>query len=449
MSRARRPMGATRLLLLVVAVSSFLGGPSSPAVQAQTETAPKSTLAGVQGRALASGVSVAYRPVNLLPIASPIDLSSPDALATIASGPSTFARASVADPGDLLANPDALLTLFSADYQQGTIPPYPFRVSASSGVGQPSAESNPAPGLNARVVADINGSTATATMPGLSAPAVATAGSISSLATTTTDGTSVTIRARSVVQDFNLLGIVKIDSLVSDVSATSDGEKTEVTGGTVITGASVQGQAVTIDATGVHAANRDLNAQLVAAGIQITLAGPVPQEGETAGQLTAAGLRIVLDSQPASPVISQLTGLVPPIDAPLVEDLLALAEVRHLQYIDVGRSQVTLAARGRFATTESAPLDLGTDIGPPPASVDAASLVGDTVAAPTAPQGATAPKTTRRQTEPASAATLASGIGALALLALLAQPFLGNQLARLATALLAPGAAGSCPQEER
>ena len=449
MNRVQRAMGATRLLLLVVVVSSFLGGPSSPAVQAQTTEPPRSTLAGVQGRALASGVAAAYRPVNLLPIASPIDLSTPDALATIASGPSTFARASVADPGDLLANPDALLTLFSADYQQGTIPPYPFRVSASSGVGQPSAESNPAPGLNARVAADLTGSTATANMPGLSAPAVATAGSISSLATTITDGTTVTIRARTVVQDFDLLGIIKIASLVTDVSATSDGEKTEVSGGTVVSGATVQGQGVTIDAAGVHAPNRDLNQQLRAAGIQITLAGPVAEEGETAGQLTAAGLRIVLDSEPAAPVIGQLTGLVPPTDAPLVEDLLALAQVRHLQYIDIGRGQVTLAARGRFATTDSAPVDLGTDIQPPPASVDAASLVGDTPAAPAAPLAVDAPRSTRRATEPASATTLATGIGALALLALLAQPFLGNQLARLANALLAPGAAGSCPQEER
>jgi hypothetical protein len=441
-------MGGARLVLLVLAVASFLGGPSSPAAEAQSD-APRSTLAGLQGRALASGVSVAYRPENLLPIASPIDLSSPDALATIASGPSTFARASVADPGDLLANPDALLALFSADYPQGTIPPYPFRVSAASGVGEPSAESNPAPGLNARVVADVNGSTATSSMPGLSAPAVATAGSISSLATTTTDGATVTIRARTVVQDFDLLGIIKIASLVTDITATSDGEKTDVSGGTVVTGAAVQDQPVTIDANGVHGSNKDLNEQLAAVGIQITLAGPVAEEGETVGQLTAAGLRIVLDSKPAAPVTSQLVALVPPTDAPFVEDLLALVQVRHLQYIDVGRGQVTLAARGRFATTEAAPVDLGSDIEPAPASVDAASLVGDTLAAPAPASATAAPRPVRRTTEPAGTTGLAAGIGALALLALLVQPILGSQLARFATAQLAPGAAGSCPQEER
>jgi hypothetical protein len=442
-----RAIRATRVLAVLIAASAFLGGPTPRAAQAQTE--PVSTLAGVQGRALASGVSVAYKPENLLPIASPIDLSSPDALATIASGPSTFARASVADPGDLLANPDALLTLASADWQQGTIPPYPFRVSASSGVGQPSAESNPAPGLNARVNADTKGSFATATMPGLSAPAVATAGSISSLATTTTDGATVTLHARTEVQNFDLLGVVHIASLVTDVTATSDGEKTEVKGGTVVSGAKLQDQEVTIDAAGVHDANGDLNKQLAAAGITITLAGPVGENGDTAGQMTAAGLRIVLDSGPSLPTLSQLRALVPPTDAPFVEDLLALAQAHHLQYIDVGRGQVTLAARGRFTQPE-VPLDLGSDIQPAPATVDAANLVGDTLAAP-APtsSGGSAPRSASTPTEPASATTLASGIGALALLALLAQPFFGTRLARAANALLGPGATGSCPQEER
>jgi hypothetical protein len=45
--------------------------------------------------------------------------------------------------------------------------------------------------------------------------------------------------------------------------------------------------------------------------------------------------------------------------------------------------------------------------------------------------------------------TLAAGIGALAVLALVAQPFAGNGLARLAAGLLAPGATEYCGREER
>jgi hypothetical protein len=446
-------MGAARLLIVLVAASAFLGGPS-PAAKAQTSQ-PVSTLAGVQGRALASGIAAAYRPENLLPVASPIDLSVPDALATIASGPSTFARASVADPGDLLANPDALLSLFSAQWPQGTIPPYPFRASASSGVGAPSAESNPSPGLNARVTADTTGSTATANMPGLAAPALATAGSISSTATTKTDGATVTLHAVAKLQNFSLLNIVNIDSVVTDITATSDGEKTDVKGGTVISGATVQGKAVTIDATGVHGHNKALNDQLAAIGISITLAAPVAQDGATAGQLTAAGLHIVLDSKPARPVLTQIAGLVPP--TPLVADLLAAATARHLQYIDVARGQVDLVAQGgKFGAPDDAlsSPDVGSNLTPPPANVDAANLVGDSSnlagsAAPAAAVSRASNNATPVPARDASSTTLAAGIGALALLALLAQPLLGAQLAKVANALLAPGGAGSCPQEDR
>ena len=446
-----RAVTVARVMAVLLASSVFLGGPGVPAAKAQSET--RSTLAGIQGRALASGVAAAYKPENLLPIASPIDLSSPDALATIASGPSTFARASVADPGDLLANPDALFALASSDYEPGTIPPYPFRVSASSGYGEPSAESNPAPGLNARVAADTSGSKAQAAMPALSAPAVATAGSVASTASTLTDGATVTLHARTEVQNFNLLGVLTIASLVTDLTATSDGVKTDLKGGTTISGAAVQGQAVTIDAAGVHDANNQINEQLKNAGIHVTLAGPVAQQGGTAGQLTSAGLRIVLDSAPAQPVGTQLATLVPPTDAPFVEDLLALAQVRHLQYIEVGRGIVSLVTRGRPLTSALPEFNPSTDLPLAPAPIDAGSLVGDTaLPAPAAATPVPASRSTPAApttTEPTNATSLATGIGALALLALLAQPVLGDRLARLANGLLGPGADGSCPQEER
>ena len=45
--------------------------------------------------------------------------------------------------------------------------------------------------------------------------------------------------------------------------------------------------------------------------------------------------------------------------------------------------------------------------------------------------------------------TLAAGIGALAILVLLAQPFLGDRMARLAGAVLATDDVDVCPREER
>jgi hypothetical protein len=287
-------------------------------------------------------------------------------------------------------------------------------------------------------------------MPGLSAPAVATAGSITSDASTSTDGSTVKLHARTQVNNFNLLGVLTFDSLVTDVSATSDGVKTDVEGSTTISGAAVAGSPVTIDSNGVHGAGGAINQALAAAGITVTLVGPVEQEGETASQVTSAGLRILIDSAPAQPVLGPLADLVPPTDVPGVEDLLALTRVRHLQYIDVGRGFVSLATRGRPLAEPDEPLPTSSDLLPSSAPLGAGGLVGATTPLPAPP--AVRGNTTTEQPaapEPASSTTLASGIGALAVLALLAQPFAGSRLARLATSVLAPGAAGSCPQEER
>lgn len=175
-------------------------------------------LVGFQGTASTSGVHAFYNPEGLLPTAPPVDIGIPDALATISSGPATFARASVADPGDLLANPEALLTQASPDYPGGTVPEYPYRT----------------------------------TTPAALAPGVLSLGTVASEATTRLDATTVSVWARSEVSDVSFLDILKIDSLVTDVTATSDGTEMTLSGGTTITGATVMDQPVIIDADGIR-----------------------------------------------------------------------------------------------------------------------------------------------------------------------------------------------------
>src|SRR3546814_6509672 len=63
---------------------------------------------------------------------------------------------------------------------------------------------SPAPGIDTKVSADDKGSRATATMPNLSAPAVLTAGTLASTATTTFDGSTVTVHARSELSGLEL-----------------------------------------------------------------------------------------------------------------------------------------------------------------------------------------------------------------------------------------------------
>jgi hypothetical protein len=453
------------------AASTLLGGPTAYGAQQQA------TLSGYQGSAQADGVHVFYNPAGALPIAPPVDLGAPDAYATIASGPATFARASAADPGDLIANPDAFLQLASSSYPAGTIPKYPFRAVANSAT-ETHAESAPAPGLNAQADATDHGSTAQSTMPGLDAPAVASAGSISSKATTTSDGSTVTVHARSQVSDLNVLGIVTIGSVVTDVTATSDGTTTTLTGGTVVTDAEVAGMPVTIDANGIRSTPGSgaktgdpvsdllgtlvsptmatVNDVLSASGLRITVLPPTKTGGDDSGQLIAGGLMIDFElSDRTAPELEQLLDTIPSMDNPVPgvpgpADLLAVVKARHLVSIHIGRGVVTLAAASGSpdpVASVDAPASPSVDVGgaPPTSSGDPLEL---------APTGsASVPEVT--PVAPATTETTAAhipigaGIGAALVLALLAQPLFGHGLSKGVSTIVGAEQVSSCPWEER
>jgi hypothetical protein len=429
-----------------------------------TAPAATSTLSGYQGSAASSGLYTSYNPEGALPVGPIVEIGLPDALATIASGPTTFARAAAADPGDILANPDAVFALASSDYPQGTLPPYPYRVSASSGFGAPTAEASPAPGLNARVDATPEGSTARATRPRADGAAVATFGSVSSTATTKTDGSSVTVHVRTEVTGFNLLEVLSIQSIVTDLTATSDGGAPKLTGGTIVTGASVNGKPVTIDSSGIKGAGGTdtVNSVLEKAGIHVTLAAPVKQSGAGTGQLAATGLRIDLDlSEKTVPALRALAvlGTLPPVEpapgAPTLADVVVAARARHLGRIEVARGAVSLTAG---ESTDTGVLDDVVQPLTPDAALPAvgAPLDASTLAPLAAPSAATRTPVARSARPVSAAATgrvpnvpLGAGVGALVLLACLVEPFIGARLARFAVTIIGAGGAASCPWEER
>jgi len=456
-----------------------------------------STIGFMSGTSQASGIHALYTPKGLLPTSALIDLGVPDALTTITSGPATYARASVADPGEVLANPDALLSQAGIPgYKAGTFPAYPYRATANSSVGNPQDESTPAPGLNARASATSTGSTAEATMPSSTAAAIATFGSQSAHVTTTTDGHTVTLRALSKVSAFDLAnGLLHVDSLVIDLSATSDGHTTTTTGATTISGASVLGQPVTIDASGVHAqagpspspsggplepvngvlssalpaATDTLNVALKQAGITITAGGPVALGKGSVKQLAETGLRIDLDvSDKTVPGLDALLASVPYLPplapgVPGVSDLIQLARVHQLSTIEVGRAAVALSASPQLGgslpgalPSASVPTTAPTT-GTPSTGTDGAG-VGVVPVLPVTPVGgspdaAVAPPAVAPGTGLASrllpSSPLGRGVGALGLMAVFAAFLIGDRLSVGARWLVATDASASCPLEER
>ena len=470
----RRARAVAICALALLACSTLLGGPAHAQIDPADEPAP--SLGGYRGSGHSSGIHAFYNPEGLLPTAAVLDAGSPDALATISSGPATFARASIADPGDLLVNPDALLAQADPSYPAGSIPAYPYRISANSTVGEPTAESRPAPGLESEVEATPEGSTSSSRVAATEAPGVATFGSVASRATTTFDGSTLEVRARTVVSGFRFLDVLAIESIVTDVVVRSTGGEPTVEGGTVVSGATLMGQPVIIDEDGIRsdpeaespdvpllgairdAIPADLTEGLAAAGITISMPGPVEQGGESSGSIGSTGVRIELElSERTAPALNQLLGSLPAPESPIpgapgLADAIVLLRATHISALEIGRAQASLETTGAFVPP---PFDgpspsVTPSVGGPSASpAPALSPPVARSAAPSAP----APAAADRPTAPAAstqtpAASLGAGIGALALLALLAQPFLGDRIARASAAVLATGPTDTCPLAE-
>jgi len=274
-----------------------------------------------------------------------------------------------------------------------------------------------------------------------------------------------------------MLGLVKIDSIVTDLTATATASGAPTfTGGTIITGASVAGQPVTIDADGIHQAadppssttpvngifgglvgglTGNLNDVLTKAGIHITMAGPVQQSGADGGQLGSDGLRIdVAFSDETVPGLTALLKGLPPLPnpipgAPSPEDLVQLAKANNLVSIELARGVVTLATRSPFKATVTprAPTGAGSaaNLGSASSPIAAGPARSNTAPAVTGSAGVIVPAST--DGDPAT--PIGAGVGALALLVLLAQPFVGDWLGRGSAALLRSEQATACPWEER
>jgi hypothetical protein len=424
-----------------------------------------SALGGYQGTAAGSGLQVDYTPQGLLPLPSLIDIGSPDAVATISSGPSTFAQSSVLDPGDLLYNPDALLTLFSSSYPSGTLPAYPYRVSANSGFGEPAAESNPAPGLTASARAEPNGSTARAAAPAAQAPPLFNLGTTSALATTKITGDTVITHSLTKASGVDVFGLITIDSVVTDLTATSQGagKPPNLAGGTKVTGAKVAGRPVTIDAAGVHvdknalplpkSLGKSLNDALKRAGLHVTVSAPIPLSDASHGRLASGGLRIDFDNSTRSvSALAALFDAIPSVGSPVpgvpsVDDIKVALQARNVAAIELARGDVSLATTGAavFADDEPLPVSaLGADLGSfdIPSSPSGGSLV------PRQP-AAVLPRTTTVANTSAGVSPFGAGIGGLLLVALLLQPFFGQALARVSNGVLAPTDAEACDREDR
>jgi hypothetical protein len=233
------------------------------------------------------------------------ELNIPQATATQQSG-TGYALASSAWPGAIIANGGTLLGLLIPGFppEVAALLVYPVRAEARTGQDPPTT-SYDAPGLTMRSRADDTSSESEAGAQGVSVlPGAIDA--IHTTAATRATANAAIATARSEVQNFDLAGVLKIQHIVSTARATSDGAKSTGTASTVITGATVNGQGVTIDETGLHFGQTSTPVDAVvqqvakqaldAAGIKVTV-GPTTRELKGASAVVGAQSLVITLTQ--------------------------------------------------------------------------------------------------------------------------------------------------------
>jgi hypothetical protein len=224
------------------------------------------------------------------------ELNIPQASATQQSG-TGYGLASSAWPGAIVANGGTLLGILIPGFppEVAALLVYPVRAEARTGQDPPVSKYD-VPGLTMRSRADDTSSEAEAGAQGISLLPGAF-GVVRTTASTRATASSAVSTARSEVKNLDLAGVLKIQSIVSTARATSDGAKGSGTASTVITGATVMGQGVTIDEKGLHfretstpidaVVQQVAKQALDAAGIKVTV-GPATQELNGASAVVGA-----------------------------------------------------------------------------------------------------------------------------------------------------------------
>jgi len=242
--------------------------------------------------------------------------SAPYTTSLLSNGGVGYSLSSIAWPGAYGGNAGSLI-LVALPSQAGGVPvpdaikgavetvspalQYPIRAEARAG-SAPDVSYGQIPGTTLTAHADSNDVHAVADVQGANQPGAATYGNLHSDSSSTLDGNSVKTLADSTLQNINIGGgVVKIQSLISTATATTDGSNSSANGGTIVKGLTVGGQAAYLDQDGLHigssnqpvnaAASQAANAALAGLGMKVYVSQP--QTERDGGNITYTASSIV------------------------------------------------------------------------------------------------------------------------------------------------------------
>ncbi|MGH9274638.1 MAG: hypothetical protein ACRDZU_08320 [Acidimicrobiales bacterium] len=236
---ARRVARSMRLAGLLLLLSSL---PAAPSVAQDAGD----DLVGYDAVANGMGFTVSPRIPALLPVEVPIEATISLATATLSSGGQGFGRASTFFPGTLTAGIRPLIEI--ATGTRLPLPDYPIVVESRE--FEP-AKHNDQPGITMSTDVDPDRALAIADAGGIGVPQVFGVHSSRTVSSALVRNGTVSATSTSTVEGVDL-GTVKIDSIVSTSTVTTDATTAVCTGDVVVDGVTVNGQAATLDDEGLH-----------------------------------------------------------------------------------------------------------------------------------------------------------------------------------------------------
>ncbi len=291
----RRSRRIRASVALALAAFLLLGVGANGAAQAQTQDGA-AQFGGFSLSSRGNGFLLSFDSPHLLPLGSPLfEVGMPEAQATQSSGPSGYALASLAYPGALLANLPAVIAQSGNDVP---VPPYPAQQQAF----YPSGPTDASQQLG---TATMNATTTETTSDGIAnydgsdLQTFFASGAMVVRSHTGIEDGQVVSRVHSEVDNVNILGIITIGSIATDMVAVSNGQDADTSGTTVTNGVKVLGLDATIDSDGVHLANPAANGS--SSPSSSAPAGPLDPVLNGAGLGSLAG-----PLQPVAQALSQL-----------------------------------------------------------------------------------------------------------------------------------------------
>lgn len=370
-------------LALCLPLLGHLAFVTTHAAAAPAQSAP--ALGGYEVDTRATGLRVGYDVPGSLAVSPVLDAGAPEAQSRLATGPVGNSISSLAYPGPLILGIGPLLAAAGRE-PPVPLPDYPLLVEATSS-GQTEIRDETAAGSSMYAFAEQNVVEAVTTLAGAGPDDVLGYGSSESR--TSGEATDVAVgRVRASMSDIvAIAGLLRIDSVVTELSATSDGASATSEGRTVVTGATFAGQPITIDRDGVRFVDEpeapggplaelgavvdplsallvqildqsgSLNDALDASGIAIRLADPRSIEAGSTAERVSEGLVIEYDQQLGATELASVFDLIPLLpDVPGSpmgpNDFVQLLQARQVSSVAIAPAGVSVSATPPFELPE-------------------------------------------------------------------------------------------------